>query len=646
MHIFYNSNYITIIILSILFYQYQAIETNVKSDDSESLNLLQNDLISKSDIKQDSMVSSLTENGELNYFQKRQANLKSRQKKSKKTNSRTTSRLKITTKKKPLSGKISPRKTTPRKTTPRKATPRKSTPRKTTPRKAKPVKTTSRRTTTRKTSFKKTTKNPAILKTTRKMSSSNKSTTKKPTTTTKKRQISKVTKPSPIKPIIVQSTTRTPTTTTSVTTTEKPDDLSKYIKKTIDDINKLREKFNRKPLIVKDELVKEAKNYSDYFVNDVEDLEEYKDEGRLQYLCSIKDLDKFDAVKFWASNYDDKIIDKSEEKFEFPEFAQIIAKKSTDIGCAIKKAELFVGLFCRIQPTVDLGHEDYVEDENSKKTTSRLKITTKKKPLSGKISPRKTTPRKTTPRKATPRKSTPRKTTPRKAKPVKTTSRRTTTRKTSFKKTTKNPAILKTTRKMSSSNKSTTKKPTTTTKKRQISKVTKPSPIKPIIVQSTTRTPTTTTSVTTTEKPDDLSKYIKKTIDDINKLREKFNRKPLIVKDELVKEAKNYSDYFVNDVEDLEEYKDEGRLQYLCSIKDLDKFDAVKFWASNYDDKIIDKSEEKFEFPEFAQIIAKKSTDIGCAIKKAELFVGLFCRIQPTVDLGHEDYVEDENSKK
>uniref|UniRef100_A0A0N5B5U7 SCP domain-containing protein n=1 Tax=Strongyloides papillosus TaxID=174720 RepID=A0A0N5B5U7_STREA len=361
MNIFYSNYYITFIILSILFYQYQAFESNVKGDDSESSSLFQNDLSSKNNIKQDSMVGSLTENGELNYLQKRQANLKSRQKKSKKTNSRTTSRFKITTKKKPLSGKISPRKTTSRKATPRKTTSRKTAPRK----------TTSRNMTTRK-----TTKKPSILKTTRKVHPKSTTSTKKPTTTTtkpkkkpkvntttttRKSKTSKTvaTKTSSIQPMVTTSTTMIPTTTTSVTTTEKPDELNKFINKTINDINELRAKFKRTPLVVDNELVKEAQNYSNYFVGDTDEVEPYENDGRLQYICPKQYLADFDAVKSWTSNDYDEIIDNSEEKYNYPEFGQLIAEQSTKIGCGINKTEEFTAIFCRIQPTFNSDDEDY-----------------------------------------------------------------------------------------------------------------------------------------------------------------------------------------------------------------------------------------------------------------------------------------------
>uniref|UniRef100_A0A0K0FCW4 SCP domain-containing protein n=1 Tax=Strongyloides venezuelensis TaxID=75913 RepID=A0A0K0FCW4_STRVS len=379
MHIFNTNYYITFIILSTLFYQYKAFESNVKSDDNESLNLFKNDLLSKNIIKHDSIISFLNRNDETNYLQKRQASLKSAQKKSKKTPSRKPSQSKITTRKNPLSGKTTPKKTTPRKATPGRTTPRKTIRRKTTQKssmqktthKAPPKsKTTTKKPTTKKTKSKK--KPKVTTTTTTGKSKTSKPVTRKPlpvkpvvttsTTTTGESKTSKTltTKPLPVIPVVTTSTTTT--TTTSVTTTEKPDDLNKFVEKTIDDINTLRAKFNRKPLEVDNKLAMEAQNYSNIFVVDVSKLEPYENDGRLQYICSRQYLADFDAVKYWTSNDYDEIIDNSEEKFQYPAFGQLIAKKSTNIGCGINKTKEFTAIFCRIQPTFDLNDEYYEEE--------------------------------------------------------------------------------------------------------------------------------------------------------------------------------------------------------------------------------------------------------------------------------------------
>uniref|UniRef100_A0A0K0FS35 SCP domain-containing protein n=1 Tax=Strongyloides venezuelensis TaxID=75913 RepID=A0A0K0FS35_STRVS len=296
MHIFISKNYISFITFSILFYQYQAFESNVKSDDFESLNLFQNDLSSKNIIKYDSIISSLNRNKETNYLQKRQASLKSAQEKSKKIPTRKPLQSKITTRKKPF-----PRKTTPRKTTYRKITPRK------------------------------TSQKPLMQKTTHKAPPKNKITTK------------------PIKK-------------PKVTTTEKPDVLKKFLKKTIDDINKLRAKFKRKALEVDNKLVMEAQKYSDNFASFKPELDHNKQEGQLRYICPIIYIDIFDAVKQWTSNNSNKIIDNSGEKFQYPEFGQLIAKKSTKIGCGISENRAFIVIFCKIQPTFNLNDKDYEEE--------------------------------------------------------------------------------------------------------------------------------------------------------------------------------------------------------------------------------------------------------------------------------------------
>uniref|UniRef100_A0A0K0FHS1 Uncharacterized protein n=1 Tax=Strongyloides venezuelensis TaxID=75913 RepID=A0A0K0FHS1_STRVS len=102
------------------------------------------------------------------------------------------------------------------------------------------------------------------------------STTVKPSTsTTIKLTIStnneiKTKKSSLFDSIITTPLTENPTTTTSIR-----------------DTNGLREKFCRDLLILSDELIGDARNYSNYFVKnfDYNELEPYEDEGRLQYIC-------------------------------------------------------------------------------------------------------------------------------------------------------------------------------------------------------------------------------------------------------------------------------------------------------------------------------------------------------------------------
>uniref|UniRef100_A0A0K0FJ77 Uncharacterized protein n=1 Tax=Strongyloides venezuelensis TaxID=75913 RepID=A0A0K0FJ77_STRVS len=69
MNIFYNDYYITFIILSILFLQYQALENNARNEDGTSLDLKQNVLSSKNFINQDSLVHSKSENKDLKKSQ-------------------------------------------------------------------------------------------------------------------------------------------------------------------------------------------------------------------------------------------------------------------------------------------------------------------------------------------------------------------------------------------------------------------------------------------------------------------------------------------------------------------------------------------------------------------------------------------------
>uniref|UniRef100_A0A0N5BYH8 Uncharacterized protein n=1 Tax=Strongyloides papillosus TaxID=174720 RepID=A0A0N5BYH8_STREA len=143
-------------------------------------------------------------------------------------------------------------------------------------------------------------------------------------TTTRKSKTGKTaaTTPSSIKPIVTTSTTKTPTTTAPVTITKKAYDLSKFMSKKISGINELRAKY---------------------------------------YKSELKPCPKLRRILGWKST-------TISICSNIPIFEQLIAKNSTDIGCAIKKTELFIALFYRIQPAFDIIDEDYEEDRERTRT--------------------------------------------------------------------------------------------------------------------------------------------------------------------------------------------------------------------------------------------------------------------------------------
>uniref|UniRef100_A0A0N5BLU0 SCP domain-containing protein n=1 Tax=Strongyloides papillosus TaxID=174720 RepID=A0A0N5BLU0_STREA len=278
------------------------------------------------------MIGSLTANDRVNYVNKKQDNVHSIQNKFKKVNLRKPLNLRTTTGRKLLHRRTTPRGTALRKTSPRKPL----TP--TTTRKVLP---------NNKPSTKK-----SVLPTTRPQQ-------KPKTTTTRKTQTSKATKSSTIKPTIDKSKTSPLMTTTSVTTTPKHNDLSKYINKSINDINELRVKYGRKQLDVDNQLAGEAQNYSDNYVKNNGTLEPSENEGMLEYIYFNNELNNFDAVNYWARNDDNEEIDDSWEKFLHPEFGQLIAKNATHIGCGIDKTTHFIALFCKIHPAWNADEDDY-----------------------------------------------------------------------------------------------------------------------------------------------------------------------------------------------------------------------------------------------------------------------------------------------
>uniref|UniRef100_A0A0N5BYH7 SCP domain-containing protein n=1 Tax=Strongyloides papillosus TaxID=174720 RepID=A0A0N5BYH7_STREA len=290
------------------------------------------------------MIGSLTANDRINYVNKKQDNVHSIQNKFKKVNLRKPFHPRTTTNKKPLYRRTTPRGTTPRKTPYRKPlttkTTRKVLPNKQPPTK-KPVLPNSKPSTTK-----------LVLPTTR-------PNPKPKTTATRKTQTSKATKSSTITPTIDKSKIKPPMTTTSVTTTPKHDNLSKYINKSINDINALRVEYKRNPLVVNEQLAREAQNYSNHYVKNNGMLEPYENKSILEYICFNNELNNFDAVNYWARNDDNEEVDDSWEKFLHPEFGQLIAKNATHIGCGINKTIHFTALFCKIHPAWNADEDDY-----------------------------------------------------------------------------------------------------------------------------------------------------------------------------------------------------------------------------------------------------------------------------------------------
>uniref|UniRef100_A0A0N5BL46 SCP domain-containing protein n=1 Tax=Strongyloides papillosus TaxID=174720 RepID=A0A0N5BL46_STREA len=73
---FYINYFNIFIILSILFFKYQALENNAKNEDIQSFNLIQNDLFSRHFINYDSINTFARENSEIKYVKKRQSDEK------------------------------------------------------------------------------------------------------------------------------------------------------------------------------------------------------------------------------------------------------------------------------------------------------------------------------------------------------------------------------------------------------------------------------------------------------------------------------------------------------------------------------------------------------------------------------------------
>uniref|UniRef100_A0A0N5BL44 SCP domain-containing protein n=1 Tax=Strongyloides papillosus TaxID=174720 RepID=A0A0N5BL44_STREA len=327
MSIYHSNYYITIIILSILFLQYQALENNVRRGNSVSLDLIQNDLSSNNFINQDSLVHSIIGNIENKNLKKRQVDNKREQTKQKSaamTKSKTSVQGKRPSKLKPPSSKLKPPASKPKPPTSKPPVSRPTT------RKPSNVKRTTRKTTAKVTTARKPLPTRKIKPTTK---ASSRTITKKPVTSTKKSTPSKTT------PKITTSTSTVTTTRnriTKATTTPNPNDFDKLKSKLISDINTLRLKHQAKELTVNSTLTDLAQRLADN-PRDVNNVPDRDSVGLMEAFTEIGIYE--DPLLIWTSDLENINYKKLDEELVPERFGQLVWISTTDIGCGISRSD-------------------------------------------------------------------------------------------------------------------------------------------------------------------------------------------------------------------------------------------------------------------------------------------------------------------
>uniref|UniRef100_A0A0N5BL48 SCP domain-containing protein n=1 Tax=Strongyloides papillosus TaxID=174720 RepID=A0A0N5BL48_STREA len=343
MCILYSNYYITFIILSILFFKYHALENNVENFDSTSLDLIQNDLLSKNFIDQDSLVHSISGICDNKYLRKRQTveqRGQYKQKRAIKTKSKTKAPPKKPTLQKPQTPASKPKLSTPKTSIPR------STTRK--PQKGKPsnVRTTTRRTTPKVTRPNITTKKQTTSKTTTtKKSSSKRPTTKQTTpktTTTKKpsSQTPTTKRTKPIRKSTRKSSSKPSTiiTTSESTTTPKPDKYAREKSKLITLINALRRHYYSKELDVSFTLTSRAQKLADILSKHHNWTMNANESSYGVVLYYTESREKYNAFHFWSRGIE-KIRYEDLENTVPPDFGQLVWASSKEIGCGISEGK-------------------------------------------------------------------------------------------------------------------------------------------------------------------------------------------------------------------------------------------------------------------------------------------------------------------
>uniref|UniRef100_A0A0N5BXZ9 SCP domain-containing protein n=1 Tax=Strongyloides papillosus TaxID=174720 RepID=A0A0N5BXZ9_STREA len=315
MYNFYSNYYITFIILSILFFQYYALENNVENDDSTLLNFIQNDLSSKNFINYDTLVHSVSGN---KYLRKRQADGREGQKKS-------------------VAKKMSKPKVLPKKPSTKKPGVKPQALRKTTSK-------TTRRTTTKRrlptTTHKRPTRQPTRIPT----KPAPKSTTKRPVVPPKKPATSPNTskKTSPPATTTKTSITTKSSATSTSTFTSKPRpnlDLEPYADKKrnlIKEINDVRRDHKAPELVVDQDLSYEAQRLTTFATQQSQNVRYNGDDGLLIYYSNKEN--PIDPIDEWFAGYNSFNFDDPEkDSSDHSNLTQLLWAKSKKIGCGIDK---------------------------------------------------------------------------------------------------------------------------------------------------------------------------------------------------------------------------------------------------------------------------------------------------------------------
>uniref|UniRef100_A0A0N5BHQ6 SCP domain-containing protein n=1 Tax=Strongyloides papillosus TaxID=174720 RepID=A0A0N5BHQ6_STREA len=628
MYNFYINYYITIITLSILFFQYHALENNVENDDNALLNFIQNDLSSKNSINQDSLINSISENKNL---RKRQASVKQESRKSvpKKTGKP------IVTPKKPSIPIRKPSKPT----APKPSTGKPGV-------KRPPPKTTTRGPTTRRRSPTSTPKRPT--------GQLSRGTTRPTSKTTTQRPVAPPKKPAPIpikskKTSRPAATTRPSTTTRSPTTTKSPTtaittttsaststfkttpkiNLQPNANKKLEiikEINDLREVHKAPKLKVDQELSDEAQRLTTDAILHSRNVRYDGDDGLLVYYYSQGQHDN--PVDVWLAGYNVfKFENPEKDSKNYSDLTQILWADSKKIGCGIDKnrEDNRYAIACLISPKGN-KEGDWCETRAKKsvpKKISKPNVSPKKPPVQIRKPSKPTPPRPSTGKPG--------------AKPLATrsTTRRPTTKgrlRTSSPKRSNGKPSISTTRPAS---KTTTKGPVKPTKKPASVTITSKITSRPPKTTATTRRSTTTitTKGSTTTKPlttsaststsktvpkKDLEPFADEKIDlikQINDGREYFHAKKLEIDIGLSNEAQVLATS-ATDLEEEVKYKNNDGLLYYYSAqgKPTDAFD--RWFAGIYDFKFEDPENNSDFYSNFTQIIWAGSKKIGCGISE------------------------------
>uniref|UniRef100_A0A0N5BSW9 SCP domain-containing protein n=1 Tax=Strongyloides papillosus TaxID=174720 RepID=A0A0N5BSW9_STREA len=185
----------------------------------------------------------------------------------------------------------------------------------------------------------------AIEKSTTKNVITSKSAIEKSTTHTFITNISSTTDKSKINLL----TTMKSVSTTKSASTVKPVEITELKSKILNDINKLREKYHSPPLKTNETLSLETQKYADDYIQGDPKFVGYK--GPFVEMSYIFHQGKqFNPLKLWAKDKN-KLDFKNPEKYTGgPEFTQLIWQSTTHIGCGISSSNSLFYIFCRFSP--------------------------------------------------------------------------------------------------------------------------------------------------------------------------------------------------------------------------------------------------------------------------------------------------------